>query len=542
MNRWQRSNQLLTTGPENAWATKHRLRSLLLLLHFDLECGYSIKSFYYQILKNAEILIIGVGGGQDVLNAYLNGFKKITAVEINPTIARVNTEIFRNFTNNLFSDPRITLIVDEGRSFVRHTKEKYNIIHLGNVDSGGASASGAFTFSENTLYTVEAFKDYSSHLKVNGVLWVTRWRAPQKEYFLEDFRVLTGMVKALEELGVKHPERHIVIIGEKYRPGWCQVIVLMKNTPFLPEEIQSIDGLRDKMNLDWLHHPATRMNNALDDYLFSPNKKAFEKDYTFRIDPNTDNHPFFFNFLKPIHYVWKLPTIKIYFTYPVFMFKSLFVITFLLVLITIFLPLMFFRRGSLHNHHKQFLWGYLLYFACLGVGFMLVEIPLIQKFILFLGQPLYSIAVILSTLLIFSGIGSMRAGKVLQQEISGKLCTIILLLCTILIIYIYALPALFETFLGMPQLVRFLIAVVLIIPLGTLMGKAFPLGIRLLEQDIPAIIPWVWGVNGACSVMGSILAWGLSLNFGYNTTLWTATVIYGCACLVMVLKPAPVQQ
>jgi hypothetical protein len=432
--------------------------------------------------------------------------------------------------------------VDEGRSFVRHTKEKYDIIHLGNVDSGGASASGAFTFSENTLYTVEAFKDYSSHLKDNGVLWVTRWRAPQKEYFLEDFRVLTGMVKALEELGVKHPERHIVIIGEKYRPGWCQVIVLMKNTPFLPEEIQSIDGLRDKMNLDWLHHPATRMNNALDDYLFSPNKKAFEKDYTFRIDPNTDNHPFFFNFLKPIHYVWKLPTIKIYFTYPVFMFKSLFVITFFLVLITIFLPLIFFRRGALHNHHKHFRWGYLLYFSCLGVGFMLVEIPLIQKFILFLGQPLYAMAVILSTLLISSGIGSLRAGKVLQEEISSKLCRIIFLLCAILVLYIYVLPSLFETFLGMPKLIRFLIAVALIIPLGILMGKAFPLGIRLLEKDIPTIIPWVWGVNGACSVMGSIVTWGLSLNFGYNLTLWAAVTVYGCACLVMVMKPDPVQE
>jgi len=499
-------------------------------------------SFYYQIRKNAEVLIIGVGGGQDVLSAYINGYKKITGIEINPTIARLNTETYRDFNGHLFDQPGIELLVDEGRNFVRHSKDKYDIIHLPNVDSGVASSSGAFTFVENSLYTVEAFKDYYQHLKDDGVLWITRWKAKEKNFYLEDFRVLTGIVRALEELGVKNPERHIVMIEEKYRPYWRQVIFLMKRTPFLPQEITAIDELRIKLNLDWLHHPAQRMDNTLDNFLFSPDKQAFIKQYPVRVDANTDNCPFFFNFLKPVHYLWKLPNQETHSKYPAFIFKSLFIIIFLMVLAMIFLPLILFNRGSSLNNPVNFKGGYLFYFICLGLGFMLVEIPLIQKFILFLGQPLYAIAVILSSLLIFSGIGSLLSGRFSQDKALSRLRTILFILCLLFVISIYTLPVIFETFLGSTTPVRVIIAMLLIIPLGILMGMAFPLGIRLLEQDIPAIIPWVWGVNGACSVMGSILAWGLSLNFGYNTTLWTATVIYGCACLVMVLKLAPVQQ
>jgi predicted membrane-bound spermidine synthase len=213
-----------------------------------------------------------------------------------------------------------------------------------------------------------------------------------------------------------------------------------------------------------------------------------------------------------------------------------------MVLVMIFLLLILFNRGSSLNNSVNFSGGYLIYFFCLGLGFMLVEIPLIQKFILFLGQPLYAIAVILSSLLIFSGIGSLLSGKFSQHTVLNRLRTIIPVLCIFFILYIYGLPVIFKTFLGTTGLVRVILSMVLIAPLGIMMGMAFPLGIRLLEQDGPAMIPWVWGVNGACSVMGSIVAWGLSLNFGYNVALWTATIIYGCACLVMVMKPDPVQE
>jgi len=310
------------------------------------------QSFYYQIRKNADILIIGVGGGQDVLNAYINGYKKITGIEINPTIARLDTQVYRDFNGHLFDQPGIELIVDEGRNFVRHSKDQYDIIHLPNVDSGVASSSGAFTFVENTLYTVEAFKDYYAHLKDDGVLWITRWKAKEKNLFLEDFRILTGVVRSLEESGIQHPEKHIVMLEEQYRPYWRQVIILTKKIPFLPDEIAAIDELCNQMKLEWLHHPSQRMDNTLDDYLFSSDKQAFIKNYPVRVDANTDNCPFFFNFLKPIHYLWKLPSQETHSTYPVFIFKSLFLIIFLMVLVTIFLPSpCCFSRGmpTIHN-------------------------------------------------------------------------------------------------------------------------------------------------------------------------------------------------
>jgi hypothetical protein len=495
----------------------------------------NIQSFYYQIRKPAEILIIGAGGGRDVLAAYINGHKYITGVEINPTIVKLDTSIYGDFNGNLFKKPGINLVFDDGRNYVRYSSKKYDIIHIGNIDSWAASSSGAFTFSENTLYTVEAFKDYYRHLKDDGVLWLTRWRYNND---VESFRVFTTAVKTLEELGVNNPGRHMIVIAEKFRPHFCQAIILLKKTPFLPEEIKTIDNLRDKMNLEWLHHPEKKMNSLFDDYLFSPDKKIFLKENPLRADPITDNHPFFFNFLKPKHYFWRLPATNTPFNAPAFLFKVLFIIVSIMVFLTIFFPLMIFSPGrSSSKDPASFRGGYLLYFACLGLGFMLVEIPLIQKFILFLGQPLYAIAVILSSLLIFSGIGSLMSGKFSGQTIGNRLSIVIALLCLFLAGYLYGLPAIFKELLGSSGFIRVISSIMIIAPLGVMMGMALPLGIRLLEQDAPSMIPWVWGVNGACSVMGSIIAWGLSLNFGYNTTSWTAILVYGCAGLIMILKP-----
>ncbi len=495
-------------------------------------------SFYYQVRKNADVLIIGVGGGQDVLNAYLNGHTSITGIEINPTIAYLNTNVYADFNGNLFSKPEVEIIIDEGRNFVRHTKDTYDIIHLPNVDSGVASSSGAFTFVENTLYTVEAFRDYYHRLKDDGVLWISRWRTPQKTYFLENLRILTGAVLMLEREGIKNPADHIVMLEEKYRPFWRQGYFFMKKTPFTASDISDIDSLRKKMDLDWLVNPMERIDNTLNSYIYSTDREAFLAALPFRTDPNTDDCPFFFNFLKPKHYFWKLPVEFTHNKYPVFIFKSLFVIVLFMVIVTIILPLVFFKRSLPESGPVRFRSGYIVYFCCLGLGFMLVEIPLIQKFILFLGQPLYAIAVILSTLLVFSGIGSLLSGRFATPDVLGRLRSIMITLCVLLLIYMFALSGIFDMFLGTGSAVRFIISILLIAPLGLLMGTAFPLGIRLLERDCVSMVPWMWAVNGACSVMGSIIAWGMSLNFGYNATILVSTCVYGFALLVMLLKRA----
>ena len=496
-----------------------------------------LTSFYYQLRNNADVLIIGVGGGQDVLNAHINGEKNITGIEINPTIAKLNTDIYRDFNDNLFSKPGIRLVVDDGRNFIRHAADRYDIIHLSNVDSGVASSSGAFTFVENSLYTVEAYKDYFSHLKDDGVLWISRWQTLDK-YCLENFRVLTGLVTALEELGIKHPQQHIVMLVEQPKVMWRQNILLLKKTPFRSDEIQAIDRQRKEMDLLWLYNPGGRMDNELNEYLFAPDREAFLKDYLFRVDPITDDHPFFFNFLKPIHYLWNTLPVATHFTYPVFMFKTLFVIIFIMVLGTIFVPLIIVRRPRLHYERTSYRGGYLLYFSCLGLGFMFVEIPLIQKFILFLGQPLYAMATILSALLISSGLGSLAAGACSDDRIPGRLSFILTGTCALLVLYIFGLPYVFNTFMGTAGYIRALLSVTLIFPLGMMLGTALPLGIRLLEKDGPTMIPWAWGVNGACSVMGSVIAWGLSLNFGYTVTICLAALMYAVCLLIMALKPA----
>lgn len=491
-----------------------------------------VPSFYFQLRQNAKVLVIGTGGGQDVLNAFVNGNPNITAIEINPTIARLNREVYREFNGNLFGQESIRLIVDDGRNFVRTTPDTFDIILLSNADSGVASSSGAFTFVENSLYTAEAFRDYLKHLRADGVLWINRWRFNGD---LETLKILSSCLKALESLNIQNAERHIVILAED-RPmqAWSQALFLYKNTPFNAQELQDIDGLRKHMGLIWLHNPLVKLDTIFSDFLYASNKKDFIASHPMRIQADTDNCPFFFNYMKPSHYLLKLPETKTHFTYPVFMFKSLFLIIVGMVLLTIFLPMLFFKQSTAsHSQQNRFRWGYILYFACLGFGFMLVEIPLIQKFILFLGQPLYAIAVILSSLLVFSGIGSLLAGGFEKHVMQIRLRLVLVVLCVLLAGSIYSLPLIFERFMGTPGLLKIIVTLCAIAPLGICMGMALPIGIRLVEQDNLPIIPWVWAINGACSVMGSVLAWGISLNYGFNATLWAAIGAYGAACLIM---------
>ena len=167
---------------------------------------------------------------------------------------------------------------------------------------------------------------------------------------------------------------------------------------------------------------------------------------------------------------------------------------------------------------------------------MLVEIPLIQKFILFLGQPMYAISTILSSLLIFSGIGSLTAGRFSDSHVSISLGRVISAICLLLVVYVFGMPFIFDSLLGASISIRVMAAITLIFPLGMLLGMALPLGVRLLEKDGVAMIPWVWGINGACSVLGSILAWGIALNFGYNVTLWSGVTVYVLAGITMTTR------
>ena len=167
---------------------------------------------------------------------------------------------------------------------------------------------------------------------------------------------------------------------------------------------------------------------------------------------------------------------------------------------------------------------------------MLVEIPLIQKFILFLGQPMYSMSAILSSLLIFSGLGSLTAGRFSDNFISRNLIRVITAICLLLVIYVLGLPIIFNFLLGSSMFIRLIVSIMLIFPLGMFLGMAFPLGIRLLEKDGATMIPWVWGINGACSVLGSILAWGIALNFGYNVTIWSGMIVYILAGIAIITR------
>jgi predicted membrane-bound spermidine synthase len=361
-----------------------------------------IESIAYRLKTDGHVLIIGPGGGADVIAARAAGMETITAVEINPIIARdvMSTEPFRSFSGHIYEQPGVRLMVDEARSFIRSSNENYDIIQATLVDTWAATGAGAFALTENNLYTVEAFKDYIGHLTDDGVLTMTRWYFEPPDQLLRLFSIVRA---TMSELGISNPERHIMLIVERFENGaeptaltLAPATLLVKKSEFTDDEIRTIESIAADREYNLMYTPLTRPPNAFTRIMEAANPADVWDSFETNIAPTYDNNPFFFNTIR----LSKLGSIR---TGPKEWFKnnvgtfllfSLFTITLFLVIVFIFGPLLIVRRGDLAIGGASKM-SYLLYFACLGAGFIIVEVAMIQKFILFLGHPVYALAVVI---------------------------------------------------------------------------------------------------------------------------------------------------
>jgi SAM-dependent methyltransferase len=507
--------------------------------------AYDVTSAPYHLRRYGNVLVIGPGGGRDVLTALALGSGPVTGVEINPMTIRLMRDRFRAFTGGLYDGfPGVEVVNDDGRSFIRHAAARYDLIQASLVDTWAASAAGAHALSENSLYTVEAFEDYLRHLTPDGVLAISRWFDPPAE----SLRVVTLAREALRRQGVVDPAAHVLVA--RTDPTKTQLpalgTILVKRSPFTAIEVAALRAWAERMRFPVSYAPddLARGGSPADFHrLLGIDAERFIATYPYDISAVHDDRPFFFNRVPLVP--WLLHRFGLPAPPPGRAPLTLGGQTLLIALTgtgastvaLLALPLLAARRRRRdpsgparagHGPRGAALWG--CYFAAVGLGFIMVEIVLIQRFGLVLGYPVYALSVVLVTMLATSGLGSLLAGRGSPVSLLPRALGV---LAAALLLYAVGLPWLHDALLGTETAVRILVVAAAVAPLGLLMGMPFPTALRWAGTEAGGLVPWAWAVNGGASVFGSALAVLVSMTWGFTATLLAGALAYGAALAVV---------
>jgi hypothetical protein len=495
-----------------------------------------------------DYAIIGPGGGVDVLRALANGSPSVTGIEINPIIANtVMRGLYADYSYHLYERPEVHIEVTDGRSFVRNARQNFDVVQMTLVDTWASTAAGAFALSENSLYTVEAFREYFEHLKPDGIVAITRWEFRQPR---EALRVVSVAMEALHQLGVENPAKNFIVVAQReLNEDGIPVVVLARKSAFTSSEEAAVQShLNSYPELVALYLPSQPGDNPFSALIAANDPYDFARQYPYNVAPVTDNAPFFFFTLKPdqvLHQAGLQQGIDWKVNLGVAVLAMVLVISFAAVLAFLVVPL------ALHRGRKQERMVRLLYFVAVGLGYILVEIAFIQRFVLFLGHPTYALTVVVFLLLLSSGAGSLASRRLLPHTRRVRLP--LALIVGALLLYVFILPALLNALVGLPFPLKLLVSAVLLIPLGLAMGMPFPTGLRALATiaapEFPAAqeneahetaVEWAWAMNAGSSVFGSVLAMVIAIQFGLNVTLACGAGAYLLAILlVRTLQPHP---
>jgi len=486
----------------------------------------------YEIRPSGSVLILGSGGGMDAWAALANGAEHVTVIEPNDLVYEALTRDLRDWAG-LADDPRVTLEYEEIRTFAQQADARYDIVQLALVDNYRPISSGAFTLTENYTLTTEAFKAYLERCGDNGLLVVNRWlQSPPSE----DLRTLGLIIEALEG---RDPLQHVVAFR-----SFQTATFIVKPTPFTPAETNALLNAIDRLRYDLTLAPDmppeminqyARLETPVyhDTYLAlatAPDRAAFYNTYAFEVTPPTDDRPFFFHFFR-----WEqTPSVieNLGRRWQPFGGSGYFVLLALLAfalaaaLVFIVLPIVLRRsfRDALRQVGAKRSLRTLGFFTAIGLAFLLVEIALIQRYILVLGRPTLALALVVGALLFASGLGSMASQRLYRR---GTIAALALLIA----LYPFLANQFVPSLLSLPLVARALLVALLIAPVGFLMGIPFAGAVRALS-DNRDLVPWAWAVNGSASVVSAILASMLALSSGFTTVLIVGGGLYLLAALV----------
>lgn len=504
---------------------------------------YQGPGFPYALKPDSKTLIIGPGGGWDVARALASGSPDITGVEINPIIANtIMRERFANLSRGLYFRPEVRIFVEDGRAFVRRSEEKYQVLQATLVDTWASTAAGAFALSENNLYTTEAFTDYLRHLTPDGVLAFTRWGFDPPR---ESLRLLSLAMEALTALGEGEPARHVLIAREGSVEGWgARDTVLISRKPFEPAMVERAREIVREGRMQMVYAPGDGPRNQFGQLLLSPEPHRYERDYRFDITPVYDNRPFFFYTVQPRD-LWEFVTqaprnsadYKINRAVPLLF--GLMAISLVATIVVLALPPLV--LGARLPRERGIV-AFLLYFLFIGAGYILIQVALIQKFVLFLGHPTYALTVIVFSMLVASGLGSFFSRRIIGNH-DGKLMRALLVVAvSVSALAVIATPVT-QLGVGWPMPLKMLVTALMVAPAAFAMGMPFPTGLARLEARHKSAVRWAWALNAASSVLGSASAIFLAIYLGLSETLLAGGFLYLCALtMVQLTKESEARQ
>lgn len=492
---------------------------------------YLPSSLPYTVLSHPRVLILEPKGGLDVLTAHVFSAEKIKVIANNPLLSKVIREDLSRFSGNLYKQKSVDHVVSEARTALKRIKDKFDLIVLSLTDVFGASGTGIYGLGERYLLTIESISEIIGKLDTNGIINLNLYLLPPPR---QEARLLATCIEALKKTG-KDPNKNLMVVR-----SWGTLSIFIKNHPFTESEIDSIRqkcfdlrfdlvfyfnikkeeiNIFNKFDQPYYYNIVTRLLDA-------DTRKIFYRDYLFNVRPVTDDKPFYYNYFKftKIKETYKtlglkwLPFLQGEFIVPLVLIHAL-----IFAAVLILFPFMILRKK--YDPNTNYLRPF-VYFSLIGLAYMFIEITLIQKFILFLGQPIYSAGVIIFSLLFSSSLGSFFSDRFIRGNIEKKLKISLLLCSGLLAVNPPFLNILFDRFGALSLAWKAPLSLAIIFPLGFLMGFPFPTGCRKLRTVSPHILPWAWASNAFASVIGSVAALLIAFIYGYSWVLWIGSGLY----------------
>jgi len=481
--------------------------------------------------RGCDVATIGVGGGRDVLSALEFGCDDVTGIEINGNILGLLNDTYGDFSGHLDEDPRVHFVNDEARSWLTRTDRRFDQIQISMIDTWAATAAGAFSLSENSLYTTDAWATFFDRLSPGGVLSVSRWyEAPGREP-LEMLRTTALAAQALTERGVENPRDHILIYaGPQNLDGVSVATLLVSPEPFPEATIDALTRTADRMEFPVVLTPDSVGDSRFAELAVAGGPEEAIGRFKPDISAPTDDRPFFFQMARLSTFLGGegFSDEQVYRSVATLALLALAVL--LLAGVCIGGPLVHMARAEGRRRDRA-MRPFYLFFAGIGLGFMFVEFSQLQRLSTFLGHPTYALGVVLFTVLLFGGVGSMLVERVTDPRRPRSLLLPLAALLGLLVVFGVATPQVIDTMDGETTPVRILTAVAILAPLALLMGMPFSIGMRAAGRVTGAPTAFLWGINGAMSVVGSVMAALVSIFFGITATFATGFLTYVLAAV-----------
>lgn len=496
---------------------------------------FDVTNIAYTLPNIKKSAIIGVGGGRDLLSAKYFGVEEVTALDVNPVQINLLRDhpVYREYAG-LYNLPGVTIEKEEARSWFRQNTEQLDLIQMSLIDTWAATGAGAFALSENGLYTVEAWTVFMNDLNENGIFTLSRWSASVMD---DTGRSLSVAMATLFEQGVTDPQKHIALINADN-----VATLLLSKSPFTTAQITALKRTIKQKEYTPVILPDTPAPEGLlgellvaknIDDLYEISSKQF-----FDVSPSTDKRPFFFNqarITKPLDII-KMATaptqgseVAMGQAKATFNLYLIIIFSLLMVGFAIINPLL----KTIKNKKDPFIQAGTLYFLLIGLGFMFAEISLLQALGVFLGHPIYGLSVVLFSLIISAGLGSLISEKLSLNTLPRQLLWCALTCGYVILLSIYLFD-IFFIFSEVDMATRIIVGIAVILPAGVLMGFGFPTGLSLTEKFDTRATSWFWGINGAAGVLGSSLAIAFNISLGIDKTLLIASACYALLAIAFV--------